>query len=172
MRTGRTLPLLVACVALLGACASTARLSAAGDIHAFLVSIRDDDKTAFNAHVDRPALKAQLRDKLVADAARRDAGLGALAAALGPPLVDVAVDKLVQPEIFREVAEELGYAADKPLPGSLAIAEALRPIDDTHVCVVRKKDAPCIFVFADEGGVWRLTAFEGDLSDLAHSRRG
>ncbi len=171
MRATQTL-LVVALVALLGACASTARLSAAGDIHAFLVAIRDDDKTTFNAHVDRPALKAQLRDKLVADAGRRDPGLGALAAALGPPLVDVAVDKLVQPEVFREVAEGLGYSPDKPLPGSLSIAEALRPIDDTHVCVVRKKDAPCIFVFADEGGVWRLTAFEGDLSDLAHSRRG
>ncbi len=163
--------LLLAAFVALGGCASTARLSAAGDIHGFLVSIRDDDKTAFNAHVDRPALKAQLRDRLVADAARRDPGLGALAAALGGPLVDVAVDKLVRPEVFREVAEELGYSPDKPLPGSLSIAEALRSIDDGHVCVVRKKDAPCIFVFTDEGGVWRLTAFEGDLSDLAHGRR-
>ncbi|HXQ12229.1 MAG TPA: DUF2939 domain-containing protein [Caulobacteraceae bacterium] len=171
MQAGRT-PLLAALIAMLCGCASTARLSAGGDIHAFLVSIRDDDKTAFNAHVDRPALKAQLRDKLVADAARRDASLGALAAALGPPLVDVAVDKLVQPEVFREVAEELGYSPDKPLPNSLSIAEALRLIDDDHVCVVRKKGAPCIFVFTDEGGVWRLTAFEGDLADLAHSRRG
>jgi hypothetical protein len=171
MGAGRAV-LLAGLVALLGGCASTARLSAAGDVHAFLVSIRDDDKASFNAHVDRPALKGQLSGRLVAEAARRDTGLGALAAALGPPLVDVAVDKLVQPGVFREVAEELGYAPDKPLPSSLAIAEALRPIDEDHVCVVRKKDSPCLFVFANEDGVWRLTAFEGDLSDLAHSRRG
>ena len=151
----------------LSACATTARLSAAGDIHAFLVAIRDDDKSAFDAHVDRKALKAQLRDKLAADAARRDPALGALAVALGPPLVDVAVDKLVQPEFFREAAESLGYFPDRPLPNSLAIAEALRPIDESHVCVVRKEGAPCIFVFTDEDGVWRMTAFEG-ASELFH----
>jgi hypothetical protein len=170
MRASRILAI-GALAALLGACASTARLSAAGDVHAFLVSIRDDDKATFDAHVDRAALKAQLRDRLVADAARRDAALGVIAAALAPPLVDVAVDKLVQPEVFRVVAEELGYAPDRPPPGDFAIAEALKPIDDTHVCIVRKKDAPCIFVFADEGGVWRLTAFEGDLTDLARNKR-
>ena len=155
------LALLIGALALVSACTSAARLGAAGDIHAFLVAIRDDDKAAFNAHVDRAALKAQLRDKLAADAARRDPALGALAVALGPPLVDVAVDKLVQPEFFREAAEALGYSPDKPLPNSFAIAEALRPIDEAHVCVVRKKDAPCIFIFTDEQGVWRLTAFEG-----------
>jgi len=163
MRTGRAL--LIGAFALLGACTATAPLSAAGDVHAFLVSIRDDDKAAFNAHVDRKALKAQLRDKLAADAARRDPALGALAVAFGPALIDVAVDKLVQPEFFRETAEALGYSPDKPLPSSLAIAEALRPIDDSHVCVARKKDVPCLFVFTDEDGVWRLTAIEG-ASDL------
>jgi hypothetical protein len=151
---------LIGALVMLSACTATAPLSAAGDVHAFLVSIRDDDKAAFNAHVDRKALKAQLRDKLAADAARRDPALGALAVALGPPLIDVAVDKLVQPEFFRETAEVLGYSPDKPLPSSLAIAEALRPIDGDHVCVTRKKDAPCIFIFTDEDGVWRLTGIE------------
>ncbi len=102
MRRARVL--LAAAAGLLAACASTARLSAADDIHAFLLAIRDDDKAAFNAHVDRPALKAELQDRLVAEAARQDSGLGALAAALGAPLVDVAVDHLVQPEVFRAVA--------------------------------------------------------------------
>jgi len=46
------------------------------------------------------------------------------------------------------------------------IAQALKPIDATHVCVVKKRDGPCIFDFADEDGVWRLTAFEGDRSLL------
>jgi hypothetical protein len=158
----RTPPLFVLAAMLLTACTATARLSAAGDIHAFLVSIRDDDKTAFNAHVDRRALKAQLRDKLVADAAKRDPGLAVLAAALGPPLVDLAVDKLVQPGVFREAADAFGYAPDKPLPSDFAIAEGLRSIDETHVCVARKKDAPCIFIFTDEDGTWRLTAFQAD----------
>ncbi len=160
MRRARVL--LAAAAGLLAACASTARLSAADDIHAFLLAIRDDDKAAFNAHVDRPALKAELQDRLVAEAARQDSGLGALAAALGAPLVDVAVDHLVQPEVFRAVAERAGYSPSKPLPGAIQIAEGLRAIDADHVCVARARDAPCIFTFTDEDGVWRLTAIEAD----------
>jgi hypothetical protein len=156
------LVLVVLLASLTQACAATTQLSAGGDIHAFLVSIRDDDQASFDAHVDRPALKAQLRTRLIADAERRSADLGALAAIVGRSLVDLAVDNLVQPEVFRAAAAQLGYSPDKPIPNSLEIAQALRPIDDSHVCVVRKRDAPCIFDFTNEGGVWRLTAFEGD----------
>jgi hypothetical protein len=152
--------------ALLQACAATTQLSAGGDIHAFLLSIRDGDQASFDAHVDRPALKAQLRARLMVDAARQGGDLGALAAAVGRPLVDFAVDQLVQPEVFRAAAAELGYSPDQPIPNTLVIAQALRPIDDSHVCVVKKRDGPCIFDFTDEGGVWRLTAFEGDRSLL------
>lgn len=158
--------------AMLAGCLATARLSAADDIHAFLVAIRDGDQTAFNLHVDRSALRTELRDKLVAEAARRDAGLGALAAALGPALVDVAVDKLVQPQVFRLVAETAGYSPDKPLPGAVQIAEGLRSLDDAHVCVARTRSAPCIFTFADEGGVWRLTAIEADPALLRKLLKG
>ena len=45
----------------LASCATTEGLSAAGDVHALLVSIRDNDKAAFDAHVDRKALEAQLQ---------------------------------------------------------------------------------------------------------------
>jgi hypothetical protein len=160
------LVLVVAIALLAQACAGTTQLSAAGDIHAFLLSIRDDDQARFDAHVDRGALKAQLRARLMVDAARQGGDLGALAAIVGRPLVDLAVDQLVQPEVFRAAAAELGYSPDRPIPGVIAIAQALKPIDETHVCVVRKRDGPCIFDFADEGGVWRLTAFEGDRSLL------
>ena len=160
MLGGRTIA--VAALALLAACASTARLGAGDDIHAFMVAIRDDDKVGFNAHVDRGALKAELRDKLVADATRQDAGLGMLAAALGPPLVDVAVDRLVQPEVVRTVAEQAGYSPAKPLPGAIQIAEGLRTTDADHVCVARTRTAPCIFIFTDEDGVWRLTSIQAD----------
>jgi hypothetical protein len=148
------------------ACAATTQLSAGSDVHAFLVSIRDDDQAAFDAHVDRPALKAQLRAKLIADAGRRSDELGALAAAIGRPLVDFAVDQLVQPDVFRAAAAEFGYSADRPIPNTFIIAQALKPIDADHVCVTKKHDGPCIFDFTNEGGTWRLTAFEGDRSLL------
>jgi hypothetical protein len=160
------LALVVALTMLMQACAATTQLSAGNDIHAFLLSIRDDDQASFDAHVDRAALKIQLRGKLIADASRRSDDLGALAAVVGRPLVDFAVDNLVQPEVFRAAAAELGYSPDKPIPNTLVIAQALKPIDETHVCVVKKHDGPCIFDFTDEGGAWRLTAFEGDRSLL------
>ena len=50
----------------LGACATVQRYDAAGDIHAFLIAIRDNDKAAFDAHVDRPALKAQMHARILA----------------------------------------------------------------------------------------------------------
>jgi hypothetical protein len=158
---------LIAALAILAqACAATTQLSAGNDVHAFLLSIRDNDQANFDAHVDRPALKAQLRAKLIADAARRGGDLGALAAVVGRPLVDFAVDNLVQPEVFRAAAAELGYSPDQPIPNTLVIAQALKTIDADHVCVVKKHGGLCIFDFTDEAGVWRLTAFEGDRSLL------
>ena len=50
--------------AALSACASVQRLDAASDVHALLVSIRDDDPATFDAHVDRGALKQELQGKL------------------------------------------------------------------------------------------------------------
>jgi hypothetical protein len=155
--------LVVGLVVALQACAGpAAQLGAAGDIHAFLIAIRDNDQATFDAHVDRPALKAQLRARLIADAAKDQSGLGALAAALSRPLVDVAVDELVQPDVFQAVADSLGYSPSTPIPGRLVIAEALKPIDADNVCVTKKHNGPCILVFRNEDGVWRLTAFEGD----------
>lgn len=160
------LTLIAALAILVQACAATTQLSAGSDIHAFLLSIRDDDQAEFDAHIDRAALKTQLRAKLIVDATSRGGDLGALAAVVGRPLVDFAVDNLVQPEVFRAAAAEFGYSPDRPIPNTLVIAEALKPIDADHVCITRKHDGPCVFDFTNEGGVWRLTAFEGDRSLL------
>ena len=51
---------LIAVALTLGACATAPKLGAANDVHAFLISIRDDDSATFNAHVDHEALKAQM----------------------------------------------------------------------------------------------------------------
>lgn len=158
----------------LSSCATIPRVDAAADIHAFLVSIRDGDRAGFEAHVDREALKVQLRARVMATAASGDPGglaslpgLGAFAAG---PLVDLAVDALLRPEVFRAVAETRGYSADKPIPGVLSIAQAVKPLGGGLVCVVARKDGPCLLDFKNEGGIWRLTGFEGDLSQLRPRR--
>jgi hypothetical protein len=150
-------------------CAETTKIDAAGDIHAFLIAIRDSDRAGFNAHVDRDALKIQIRSRILAAAAKRDTDdddLVAMAAMLGGPVVDKLSDALIQPDVFRAVAQYLGYSADKPIPGQFAIAQALKPVDSDHVCVVTKKDGPCVLDFRNEDGGWKLIGFEGDMKTL------
>lgn len=156
----------------LSACAGMARYDAAGDIHALLLSIRDGDQAAFDAHVDRPALKAQIKARFLEGAAKAHGKWGALGAALVRPLIDMAADQLIQPDVFRAVAQSLGYSAQTPVPGRVAIAGALKVLDSDRVCVVRTKDGPCVLVFRDEGGVWRLIGFEGDPSMLRPPGKG
>ena len=156
------------------ACATVPKFEAAGDIHAFLVAIRDGDRESFDAHVDRPALKTQLKSRLIAEQAESHgtASWQALGAVLAGPLVDVGVDALVQPATFRAVALRLGYAPDQPIPNRLQIDAFLRSIGDGSVCVVTRRDGPCTLVFRNEDGVWRLVGYEGDIGRLSRGKLG
>jgi hypothetical protein len=164
--------LLLALAALtLSACATAQRYDAASDVHALLISIRDNDQAAFDAHVDRPALKRQIEARLTAEG--RKAGgdsLGALSAILAPALAEFAGEALVQPQVFRSVANYYGYDASKPLPGPMVIGSQLKAVGDGQVCATRKKDGPCLLTFTETGGTWRLSGFEGDLSMLRTKR--
>jgi hypothetical protein len=165
MRLIRPLVLSLALAALSACAAPMQRLDAAGDVHALLISIRDNDQTAFDAHVDRPALKQELQARLDAQVAHNEQ-LKGLAAILGPAVVDFAGDTLVQPQVFRLVAEHYGYTPRTKIPSSIEIAGALKALPDGRVCAVTKKDGPCLLMFTKEQGVWKLSGFEGDASML------
>jgi hypothetical protein len=156
-------PVIALAAALLAGCATIPRYEAAGDIHAFLVSIRDGDRTTFDQHVDKPALKEQLRSRLMAEAGRSSGSLGSLGALVAGPLVDLGVDTLVRPDVFRAVAVEHGYAPDRPIPGVIAIGQFVRPLDGGRACVIAKRDGPCVLMFRNEGGAWKLIGFEGKI---------
>jgi hypothetical protein len=150
----------------LSACATATRYDAAGDIHALLVAIRDNDRQAFDAHVDRPALKAQMKSRLTATAIERGGAFGGAVAQMLGGVSDALVDAALQPQVFLAVAEAKGYRPSKPLPGRVAITGSLRYLEGDRVCVTGKKDGPCLLVFANESGTWRLIAFEGSLDQL------
>lgn len=158
---------------LLAGCATTQRLAAAGDVHALLVSIRDDDQAAFEAHVDRRALERQLQARLEGEA--EQAGVSedwrSVGALLSGPLSRLAGDALLRPDVFRAVARSYGYGPEKPLPNALAVASMLRALPDGRVCAPRKKNGPCLLTFAEEGGTWRLVSFDGD-SNLIRRKGG
>jgi hypothetical protein len=153
---------------LLASCATVTRIPAAEDVHALMIAIRDDDRPAFDAHVDRRALEAQLQAMIVARAARPSAPAAAkaLALMLSGPVSRAAGGLLIQPEVFRAVADYYGYRPGTRIPGVIAIAAALRPLPDGRVCATMKRDGPCLVTFADEDGVWRLVSFDGDAAML------
>lgn len=149
----------------LAACASVQRLDAAGDVHALLIAIRDNDQAAFDAHVDRPALKRELQVRLDQQIAKQPE-LRGLAAVFGPSVINLAGDALLQPGVFKLVAAHYGYTAQTRIPSQVEIAAALKALPDGRVCAVSKKNGPCLLIFTEEQGVWKLSGFEGDASML------
>ena len=163
---------LVAIALVLVSCATTHRIAAAGDVHAFLIAIRDDDRAAFEAHIDRPALEAELQARLVARSGRLAGGWRALGVILSGPAARTAGALLLRPDVFRAVADYYGYRPGAPIPNALVIASALRALPDGRVCAAKSKSGPCLLTFADENGAWRLVAFEGDPAMLRAGEGG
>lgn len=163
----RSLLTLLALAAVSG-CATAERLDAAGDVHALMVAIRDDDRATFEAHVDRAALEHELESRILArtEAAGASDTVRTLGAVLAQPLARIAGEALIRPQVFRSVAEFYGYKPDRPLPGQFAIAAALRASPDGRVCAAKKRNGPCLITFANEDGVWRLVSFDGDIGML------
>jgi hypothetical protein len=151
-------------VATLAGCATPQRIAAAGDVHSLLLAIRNDDRAAFDAHVDRRALENQIQAEVVDRA--RDAGSGGGVAALGlllsGPLSRAAGGLLIQPDVFRAAAAYYGYSPEQPVPGTLALAVALTPLPGGRVCAKERGVGRCLLTFADEDGIWRLVGFDAD----------
>ena len=153
---------------LVGGCATAERIDAAGDVHELLIAVRDDDRAAFEAHVDRTALEQELEARILARTQAQDQSdtARALGALLARPLTRLAGEALIRPQVFRAVAEFYGYKPGAPIPSQLAIAGALRALPDGRVCAAKKHGGPCLITFANEQGVWRLVSFDGDVGML------
>ena len=166
-RLSRARAVVIACAVLAAAaCSTIPRYDAAQDVHAFLVAVRDNDRAAFERHVDRDALKLQLRSRLIAETARGRSGsdtVATLGAALAAPLVNLAVDTLVRPDTFRAAALRLGYDPARPIPSALQITPFVKPLGDGAACVTETHGGPCVLDFRNEEGVWKLSGYEGKL---------
>ena len=159
---------LIALVALtLSACATVQKLDAAGDVHALLISIRDNDRATFDSLVDRRALQREIQGRLMAEASKKDERIAVLAALLGPSVAEVAGNALIQPNVFRAVAEYYGYTPQTRIPGQIGMSTALRQLPDGRVCAVKNKEGPCMLTFTKAvDGRWKLSGFDGELSML------
>jgi hypothetical protein len=163
---------LLLCLAGLSACATGERVSAAGDVRSLLIAIRNDDRTSFDAHVDRGALEAEMQAIIVERA--KDAGLGAGATGLGllasGPLSRAASRIVLRPDVFRAIADYYGYRPDQPVPGTFTLATLLTPLPHGQVCAKDAKTGVCLLTFTDEDGVWKLTGFDAHRAGLAGRR--
>jgi hypothetical protein len=146
----------------LSACATGERLSAASDVHGLLVSIRDNDRRAFDAHIDRPALEAEIQDVMVRQtkASGVGEGLTGLGLLASGPLSRVAAGLVLRPDVFRAIADYYGYNPEQPLPGTVRLAAALTPVSGGRVCAKDGRAGVCLLTFAQEAGSWRLVAFD------------
>ena len=162
----RTILITLAALAM-SACATVQKLDAASDVHALLIAIRDNDGATFDALVDRRSLKREIQGRLMAEARRDSRVPAALAALLGPSVAELAGEALIQPGVFRAVADYYGYRPETRIPGPIGISTALRQLPDGRVCAVKSENGPCMLIFTQAvDGRWKLSGFDGELSML------
>lgn len=151
----KALSALLAVGLLLSGCQqANTRLDAAEDVRAFLVAVRERDRTTFDRHVDRDLLRADLRRQLSARAGEGDP----VAALLGSDQADRILDGLISPEAFNFAVEQAGPALDRT-PSAPEIAAILKPAGENRLCLPSGgRDGPCAVTFALDGDTWKLVS--------------
>jgi hypothetical protein len=150
-----TLIVAAALVCLAGCGRIQERYRAAQGVHDFFAAVQSGDRAAFDAHVDRPALRAGLRDRLDKSLAGGEGGdiLGAL---LGSKSADSALDQMITPESFRILWRKAGLPADH-VPSAVEISPLLILKEPGKACVRKGlKSDQCVLDFMNEGGTWKL----------------
>ena len=144
--------LLASALLLLAACeAPQQRLDAAEDVHAFLAAARSGDRATFDRHVDREALKTNLR----ADLDKVLAGQPGIPTSARGAMLDQLVDSF-GPETFQVATQGVGPLANRT-PSAPELAAVLKPLSDTQVCMPTTPGGDtCAATFERQGDVWRL----------------
>jgi hypothetical protein len=130
------------------------RREAAPDVGAFLDAAQRDDRMAFEVHIDRPAVRADLKGQLMDLPEVR-----ILQEQLGDQVGDVAVDRMISPRSFRDLRAS---AEALPPHGDLkAIRARLKVLAPDRVCLrgIADKDG-CLLTFARQGQAWKLVALQ------------
>ena len=133
---------------LVAGCGVDVRADAAQGVARFLDAVRRDDRAGFEAAIDRPAVRADLRDQL-ADLARAN-GLDVEGGAS-----EFALDRMITPEAFRLVEAKTGQAMPVA-PTAAQVALLMHVQDRKHVCLGEPVQGHCLLAFAKRRGTWRL----------------
>jgi hypothetical protein len=143
---------LAALAVALGGCDIGVRADASKAVERFMTAVHNDDRTAFEAVIDRKALRADLRDQLT-DLARAK---GVMVDG-GPS--EFALDRMISPAAFRLVEANSGRTLSAA-PKAAEIALMMQVRDKAHVCVGDSGKPRCPLSFAKRDGVWRLVGMQ------------
>jgi len=128
-------------------CGDKPKADATRAAQGLLAAAQAGDATAFEAYLDRPKIRADLREQLVDVARARGLEVDG-----GPS--DIALDRMIAPEAFHIVQAGTGAPlAAAPSPEQVALI--VRRVDDRRVCDLTPA-AACILTFAREASGWRL----------------
>lgn len=123
---------------LLCACGGGSRTTAAEDVNRFLTAVAQDDRTAFETLVDRPAVRDDLRGQIVSVARAEGVEVEG-----GPS--DFALDRMIAPATLRLVEAAEGRVEP---PTAEALAGQLKTLDAHSVCLTAKSQADrCLLTF-------------------------
>jgi hypothetical protein len=136
----------------LSACSLDVRADASRGVARFFDAVHRGDRKAFEAAIDRPALRADLRDQLaeLGKAKGLDVGEGAS---------EFALDRMITPGAFQPVEARTGRVLPVA-PTAAQIALTMKVRDKTHVCVTDPGKDRCVLAFAKRLGGWRLVAMQ------------
>jgi len=150
-KTGPAAAFLALSLALCG-CSLDVRADASRGVARFFEAVHSGDRKAFEAAIDRPALRADIRDQLaqLGKAKGLDVGEGAS---------EFALDRMITPGAFQPVEARTGRLLPVA-PTAAQIALAMKVRDKTHVCITDLGKDRCVLVFAKRRGDWRLVAMQ------------
>lgn len=149
----RTCMALILIAVALGGCDLGVRSDAAKGVEKFLAAARTGDRPAFEAAIDRPALREDLRAQLIEVA--RAQGLEVEG---GPS--DFTLDRMISPEVFRLAQGETG-GATPAAPSAAQLAVMMKVIDRRHVCLSDTSSSDrCLLIFAKQKATWRLVGMQ------------
>lgn len=165
VRTALARALSAAMLAALCSCGLPQRYHAAQDVRAFLQAVQDDDQAAFEAHIDRPALRRELTRQVEQAAAGAGLGAGELERLLGRRGEAIA-DRMISPGAFRIVWRRSGLSTGGP-PPAVELAAAIRMNGPDEACLHDFKSGRCVLTFRNEGGTFKLVGVSAQAAQAA-----
>jgi len=133
-------------------CGQNAQDDPSQGVARFLSAVLIADHAGFEASLDRPALRSDLREQLVGIARANGTDVDG-----GPS--DFALDRMITPQAFRLVEARTGQPLSTP-PSAARVAPMMKVRDRDHVCVGGSSPDRCVLSFANQKGAWRLVGMQ------------